>query len=92
MNGEKRIGIFAKQQILPGQELTYDYKCASAADQSKQLLVMKMQSLVYVARQHVAASYSWTTNGGGAYGASAARAHFTASYGSSVPPYCDSSG
>ncbi|WFD35091.1 [histone H3]-lysine(4) N-trimethyltransferase [Malassezia cuniculi] len=34
VNGEKRIGIFAKQQILPGQELTYDYKFqASAGDE-----------------------------------------------------------
>ena len=79
MNGEKRIGIFAKQQILPGQELTYDYKCAYFTDKSKQQQVMKMQSLVYVAHRHVAVSYSSTTSGGGAYGASAARAHLTAS-------------
>lgn len=29
LNGEKRIVIYAKNTILPGQELTYDYKFQS---------------------------------------------------------------
>ncbi|PWN50506.1 SET domain-containing protein [Violaceomyces palustris] len=32
LNGEKRIVLFAKNTILPGQELTYDYKFQSSAD------------------------------------------------------------
>lgn len=30
VNGEKRIVLYAKQMILPGQELTYDYKFQAA--------------------------------------------------------------
>lgn len=32
LNGQKRIVIYAKCLILPGQELTYDYKFQSAGD------------------------------------------------------------
>ena len=32
VQGEKRIVLFAKQLILPGQELTYDYKFQAAED------------------------------------------------------------
>ncbi|PWN38042.1 uncharacterized protein FA14DRAFT_159801 [Meira miltonrushii] len=33
LNGEKRIVLYAKQLILPGQELTYDYKFQASGDE-----------------------------------------------------------
>lgn len=33
LNGEKRIVLYAKQLILPGQELTYDYKFQGSGDE-----------------------------------------------------------
>ncbi|KAE8226133.1 hypothetical protein CF319_g1230 [Tilletia indica] len=37
VNGEKRIALFAKSTILPGQELTYDYKFQSTGDDADQI-------------------------------------------------------
>ncbi|KAK0525792.1 histone methyltransferase set1 [Tilletia horrida] len=37
VNGEKRIALFAKSTIYPGQELTYDYKFQSTGDDADQI-------------------------------------------------------
>lgn len=34
LNGEKRIVLYARTTILPGQELTYDYKFQSSGEEA----------------------------------------------------------